>query len=316
MTSPPLAAAEAPAAGDLQRGRELYNYHCYFCHGYDGDARTLASSYLSPPPRDFTALDPASVSRQRFIDSVTHGRPGTAMMGFAHSLSSEEIAAVVDFVLDTFVRSKRANTRYHTPENGWQNHQRYSEAYPFALGEIPLDRPDEALTSAQRRGKALFMSACITCHDRGRVEEEGVPWESRPVSYPRGAYSHRGKGTLSSDGVSGATPYARHDVAPRLTALTEQEQLGERLFQDNCAFCHGADGSGRNWIGSFLQPHPRDLTDARFIATMNRQRLVRVIGEGLPGTTMPAWKQVLGSAEIEALAAYVERAFFRKQDQE
>jgi len=148
------------------------------------------------------------------------------------------------------------------------------------------------------------------------VQEEGVPWEPRAVSYPRGAYSHRGKGAPSTDGVSGATPYARHDVVPRLTALTEQERLGERLFQDNCAFCHGADGSGRNWIGSFLQPHPRDLTDTRFIATMNRQRLVRVIGEGLPDTAMPAWKQVLDSAEIEALAAYVERAFFGREHQE
>ncbi|MFQ5488072.1 MAG: c-type cytochrome, partial [Gammaproteobacteria bacterium] len=275
-----------------------------------------ASSYLSPPPRDFTALDPAAVSRERFIASVTHGRPGTAMMGFARSLSQEEIAAVVDFVLDTFVRSKRANTRYHTPENGWQDHQRYHEAYPFALGEIPLDRPDEALTPAQRRGKALFMSACITCHDRGRVEEEGAPWEPRAVSYPRGAYAHRDRGPASADAVSGATPYARHDVAPRLTALTAQERRGERLFQDNCAFCHGADGSGRNWIGSFLQPHPRDLTDARFIATMNRQRLREVIREGLPDSTMPSWKHVLGGAEIEALVAYVERAFFRNQDQE
>ncbi len=290
----------------IRRGRAIYNYRCYFCHGYNGDARTLASTYLSPPPRDFTALNPLDVSRERFMASVAHGRPGTAMMAFDRVLSEAEIGAVVDFVLDSFVRRKAANTRYHTVENGWDKHDRYADAYPFALGEIPLDRPDDELTPRQRRGKALFMGSCVTCHDRARVEDEGVAWEARPVSYPRGAYSHR----AGVDSSSGATPYARHDEAPRLVGLTAQERRGERLFQDNCAFCHGADGSGRNWIGSFLQPHPRDLGAASFVRRMTHERLVAVIGEGLPGSTMPAWRQVLKPDEIEAVAAYVERAFF------
>lgn len=227
------------------------------------------------------------------------------MMGFAGRLSEAQIEAVVDFVMETFVRRKARNTRYHSPENGWVDHERYRAAYPFALGEIPLDRPDDALTPVQRRGKALFMSACITCHDRARVEEEGPHWDPRAVSFPRV------KGP-AGDAVSGASPYGRHDVAPRLRGLTALERSGERLFQDNCAFCHGADGSGRNWIGSFLQPHPRDLTDPAFAAVTNHDRLLQVIREGLPGTTMPAWRDVLDEAEQEAVAAYVERAFFRR----
>ncbi len=234
------------------------------------------------------------------------------MMRFDGVLNGEDIQAVVDYVLTTFVINKEYNTRYHIPENGWENHQRYAIAFPFALGEVSLDTPWEELSPELRRGRRLFMTSCITCHDRAAVRREGEPWEPRAVSFPRGGYSHR-REHGETDAESGATPYARHDIAPQLTGLTAQERLGERLFQGNCAFCHGADGTGKNWIGSFLEPRPRDLTDPRFTAAMDREKLRQVIREGLPDTTMPAWKAVLSEDEIAAVAAYVERAFFSAQ---
>jgi cytochrome c oxidase cbb3-type subunit 3 len=44
---------------------------------------------------------------------------------------------------------------------------------------------------------------------------------------------------------------------------------------------------------------------------MTRERLAQVIREGLEGTSMPAWKHVLEPAEIDAVGAYVARAFFQ-----
>src|SRR3569832_2889553 len=125
------------------RGQKIYNERCYICHGYSGDANTLAASYLNPRPRAFTQTNPAKLSREKMIDAVTHGRPNTAMKSFAQILSADDIAAVVDFVRITFMEKKGRNTAYHTPENGWPNHQRYAAAFPFALGEIPLDTPWE-----------------------------------------------------------------------------------------------------------------------------------------------------------------------------
>lgn len=249
------------------------------------------------------------------LDTVTHGRPGTAMKSFAHSLSSEEIALVVDFVRQEFMTEKAKNTRYHTVENGWPNHQQYAPAFPFALGQIALDRPVAELTPQQQIGRRIFMQSCVTCHDRGHVEDEGVIWDPRPVSYPRNQYSHHDSGQQNGnhaqalDSVSSATPYARHDRAPSLSNASEQERLGEQLFQKNCAFCHAADGTGQNWIGSFLQPHPRNLTDPDNMRDMTVDRLRHVIREGLPGTTMPAWKSVLANEQIAAVIAYINKAF-------
>lgn len=299
-------APDADHASDaFARGKAIYNARCYFCHGYAGDAKTLAATYLDPPPTDFTATPAAKLDRAKMLATVTSGRSGTAMMGFATLLTAEEIALVVDFVRDGFMRGAAVGSYYHTPENGWDNHERYRAAFPFALGELPIDTPGEQLTAAQRVGLRLFLSTCITCHDRARVADDGPLWDPRAVSYPRGGFSFR----QPVDAVSGATTYARHDVAPVIDDLSDEERRGEALFQANCAFCHAADGTGRNWIGSFLDPHPRDLTDAAAMAGMTRERLVTVIRDGLPGTTMSAWRTVLDAGEIAAIAGYIQRAF-------
>ena len=53
------------------------------------------------------------------------------------------------------------------------------------------------------------------------------------------------------------------------------------------------------------------LGHAYTAATMPAKRLRQVILEGLPGTSMPAWQHVLSADEVDALAAFVQRALFR-----
>jgi cytochrome c oxidase cbb3-type subunit 3 len=301
-----------------ERGRAIYNFRCYFCHGYSGDAKTLAASYLTPSPRSFINTEPASLSRKSMIQTITHGRSGTATQGFINTLSVQDIELVADFVRREFMENKATNTRYHTVENGWPNHEQYAPAFPFAQEEIAIDTPDHELTSVQQIGKRIFMQSCITCHDRARVNDEGVIWETRAVSFPRNQYSHR-KGAHRKneieqdkkiDSETGASPYARHDKAPVIEQATVQIREGERLFQANCAFCHAADGTGKNWIGSFLEPHPRNLVDPANMETMTRDRLRKVIQEGLQDTTLPAWKSVINLKQIDSIIDYIDKAFY------
>lgn len=242
------------------------------------------------------------------LQVVSRGKPGTAMKGFANVLSDEDIALVVDFVRREFMELKNPNTRYHTLENGWPDHEQYRPAFAFAREEIPLDTPWEALSPEQQLGWQIFMNSCVSCHDRARVQEEGKIWDARPLSYPRSGYDHRVGDKPAVDAVSAASPYAVHDIPPQLAGLNPLQRRGEGLFQGNCAFCHGADGTGKNWIGSFLQPHPRDLTSTR-VATMADEQLLGVIRDGLPGTTMSAWKHVLDEGQMRAIVAYIRIAF-------
>jgi cytochrome c oxidase cbb3-type subunit 3 len=304
-----ITAAAAADSATLELGRKVYNYRCYFCHGYSGDAKTLAATYLAPPPRDFTRGAP--LDAPAILATVREGRGGTAMKSFRGILDEREMAAVAAFVAREFVHDKAPNTAYHTAENGWGGHERFAAAFPFATGAIQLDAPVDTLDAAQRAGRQLFLSACVSCHDRAHVADEGPAWSSRPLSYPRMGFVPGQDTPPPVDAVSSASVYAKHDVVPRIEGLNAKQRRGERLFQANCAFCHGADGTGRNWIGQFMEPKARDLT-MYSAQSMPVARLRDTIRDGLPGTSMPAWRHVLGRAEIDAVAAYVSRAFFRR----
>jgi cytochrome c oxidase cbb3-type subunit III len=337
-------AAPAPAAAPvtaevLEHGRKVYNYRCYFCHGYSGDAKTLATTYLEPKPRDFTQISGDALTHDRMLSALRDGRPGTAMKSFVGIISAQDMRAVTEFVRHEFMQNKAVNTTYHTAENGWPNHERNAVAFPFARGDIAIDTPWEKLDDTQKKGKRLFMSACITCHDHGRVESAGTVWESRAVSYPRDGYCtscHQDVPRSAPQGAAhpqrpathtfsepdGTVPVRRphtgeavaqaflvHDQSPAMKNPTATEVRGEHLFQKNCAFCHAADGTSKSWIGSFLEPHPRDLTSKDEMRGMTRERLVRSISQGLPNTSMPAWSGVLPREDIDALAAYIGKAF-------
>lgn len=311
--APRPAAASAAEAAAHERGRAIYNFRCYFCHGYSGDARTLAATYLQPRPRDFRAATPAELPLARIAAAVRDGRPGTAMKSFHGILDDAGIAAVAGFVAREFVRGKAPNTAYHTAANGWPGHERHAVAFPFARGELALDTPVEQLSERQRQGRQLFLSACVSCHDRARVQDEGPAWSARPVSYPRMGFVPGQPNTPPVDAVSSASVYAKHEVVPQVAGLTPRQRRGGALFQANCAFCHGADGTGKNWIGQFMEPKARDLTQYTR-DSMPLARLKQTIRTGLPGTSMPAWGAVLRPAEIDALADWIDRVLYRPAD--
>ncbi len=242
------------------------------------------------------------------VAAVTHGREGTAMMSFEKTLSAGEISAVVEFVRFEFMRNKNTNTKYHSAENGWNDHEKYRTAFPFAMGDLSVDTPWETLTDEQKIGLQIFVTGCITCHDRSRRGSKPLEWSSRPLSYPRQGFS---LSESAADVVSGATPYSVHDEIPSLSNPSPKEKAGEQLFQKNCAFCHAADGTGKNWIGSFLESHPRNLQGSR-VGAMSDAEIVEVIRNGVPGTTMSAWRSVLSESEISDIVAYVRRAFIAR----
>lgn len=281
-----------------ERGRRIYNFRCYFCHGYSGDSATTAAALLTPPPRDFTRA--VGLSPARIQAAVMDGRAGTAMQSFRGLLSEPDLAAVAQFVFTEFVRCGRPNTLYHIAENGWPDHrQRYGKAFPFALGELSADAPVADLSADERQGLVIFREGCITCHlapavGDGGVEQPDAGEHEEQEEY--GEYEEYDGGQDNSD------------RSPPLTGLTSAEQRGETLYLQNCSYCHAADGTGRNAIGRFLEPHPPDFADP-VLRQMTQDALVQAIINGKPASSMPAFKAVLGEDDAAAVAAYLRRAF-------
>ena len=303
-------AADTPTAAEA--GRRVFDYYCYQCHGYNGDARTVAAQFLRVKPRDFTRTRPRDLTRDAMIATVRDGKDGSPMRGFSRVLKPAEIVAVVDYVRRKFMGAPRSDHRYHTVANGWPDHQRHAAAFPFAEGRTPIDEPWESLTDTQRAGRKVFLAACVSCHEPVRASPTPV-WESDAVTYPKNTETCDGchdssrhlHANASLPRATGQrTAFSVHADAP-VRPLSQTGAAGRVLFLKNCSFCHAADGTGRNWIGAFLDPPPCNLVAPGFLESLDDAKLADRIRKGLPGTSMPAWGGILTKEEIDAVVRYL-----------
>ncbi len=263
------------------------------------------------------------------------------MRPFQATLDREEIVSVADFVLKEFVLCRRKNTFYHTPANGWPQHEeRYGAAYPFVLGILGVDSEEAALNERQQAGLALYRQSCVVCHDSFAIAAAGersraasrmtntIAEVSGPLAAATGerrAEGHVEDGHSPDRGDHGHDEHddhehdddehddheyaSPHDITPEIAGLTPAESRGEVLYQVNCAQCHAADGTAENWIGRFLNPQPTDFTAAETARRLDDTALKRAIVAGLPGSSMPAFGGVIQEREIDDIIAYLRRAF-------
>ncbi len=73
-------------------------------------------------------------------------------------------------------------------------------------------------------------------------------------------------------------------------------KMGVRLFADNCAVCHGADGGG-----NFGFPN---LTDTDWLYGGSSEQIHHSIAEGRNGQ-MPPWGDILGEQKVASVSEYV-----------
>lgn len=94
-------------------------------------------------------------------------------------------------------------------------------------------------------------------------------------------------------------------------AWAQDSPPGGPLYQKLCSQCHGENGDGLGLATPRLRPRPRDFTSGKFKirhtpsgALPTDDDLRDVLREGMPYTSMPAWKQ-LSDSEISELVAAV-----------
>lgn len=154
--------SRVPADASSQ-GKDIYIEHCAACHGDNGNTAVWAKSGLQPAPRNFTA--PATVdelSVERMIMSVTHGRPGTAMMAFDGRLSKDEIMSVVSFIRSTFMGGRADVHVQQSPTSTPQIED------VITREEKNFFYPGEVLANRQQ-GKVLYLRNCLTCHGKNGI---------------------------------------------------------------------------------------------------------------------------------------------------
>jgi len=89
------------------------------------------------------------------------------------------------------------------------------------------------------------------------------------------------------------------------TAQAEPAREGNRVFQTNCARCHGAQADGDTPIAKVVKPPPPDLRRTPLSEAQIRE-IVTHGGEGVGRSPiMPNWGFQLSPEDIDAVVAYV-----------
>jgi cytochrome c oxidase cbb3-type subunit 2 len=103
----------------------------------------------------------------------------------------------------------------------------------------------------------------------------------------------------------------RRDVGARLAWAEDDLKLGKRIYQENCAACHGDKGDGKGPQADKLMTKPRDFTTGiyKFRSTLSGslpldQDIFKTISRGVRGTSMLAQLQ-LSEQERWAVVRYL-----------
>lgn len=188
----------------------------------------------------------------------------------------------------------------------------------IAAGTLEEIRADPALMAAvDATGPALYGNNCLVCHGQGGRGGPGFPdlsdgdwlWggddeavmETIRVginsSHPETRFSQMlafGRdGMLTRDEIRSVAAYVGS-----LSTGTPATGPGARIFADNCASCHGEDGTGMVELGA------PDLTDGAWIYGGDPASLFTTIHDGRAGV-MPAWEGRLSEVDRKILALYV-----------
>jgi cytochrome c oxidase cbb3-type subunit 3 len=104
-------------------------------------------------------------------------------------------------------------------------------------------------------------------------------------------------GMLKRDEIANVANYVR-SLARLNTSTTADLTAGKKIYADNCAVCHGPDGTGNKDLGA------PNLTDGIWLFGSDEAAIIEIIINSRGGV-MPAWAGRLDPMTVKALAFYV-----------
>jgi mono/diheme cytochrome c family protein len=156
------------AAASATAGSKIYAAYCSVCHGDNGQGALWATAGLSPKPANFTSPKFQSMmTRDHMIQSVSYGRPETAMTGWKKRLTDNQIETVVDYVIGAFmpqIRDKKLSEKSAHKHSDEHTHQHTHADPNTELSAYMNQQLANGLQGNAKRGKALYIYNCSTCH--------------------------------------------------------------------------------------------------------------------------------------------------------
>ncbi len=251
-------------------GGRLYNALCVACHQAEGMGKVGLAPFIRNP--DFLAL----ASDKFLTDTITMGRPGTAMVPWAH-LKPHEVGSLVAYL---------------------------REAEGQGNGQIAEADPTKKIPGDAAAGEGLYATYCAACHGlnaTGYAEGGAGPAignagflavasddfifqtvkHGRAGTPMRGFVGSTGLANLTEGQVGDIIAYLRNREAAVVVEETRpgDAKAGHMHYTTNCAACHQPDGSG---IPGFAP----SIRNPDFLALASDQFIKDTVRNGRVGTAM------------------------------
>lgn len=216
-------------------------------------------------------------------------------------------------------------TQYRQLQESQQQIVAIRDKYAARFSEAGLEEivNDPALYEfARAGGAAAFKENCAACHGTGAAGGNGYPnlndddwlWggtlaqihETIRVGVNSGHGDQRGTqmpafgrdGILNRAQIGDVVAYVADLHKGAAAPADEQHLRGQKIFADNCASCHGADGAGSHELGA-----PR-LNDEIWLWGGDSASIQNTVANAHTGV-MPTWEGRLPADTVKALAVYV-----------
>lgn len=181
------------------------------------------------------------------------------------------------------------------------------------------------------QGRKLFVTYCYLCHGMSGKGDGPLSSKLKVPAADLTDVSRVGKRTDAE--LFGIIQGGKHDLVtkempkwgkvipgPQIEALVAyvrflslsknpligDAEVGEHIYMDYCASCHGKKGKGNGIMMSIIPIKPADHTNADRMDKMTNEELISIVTNGKdPGSYMPAWKGILSETEIAAVVGYL-----------
>lgn len=277
-----------------------YQLYCSQCHGEFLGGNGPVSPWIYPIPKNLRNAEfLRNYTRERIVNSITHGVKGTPMppwgevaegkasQGTGPVLNKAEINQLVDWLFSTL---PGATILQHPEDVPKWNYQ-----------------PEDVLKELENEGSRL------KSNDESPLSALNLP-DGREYLAARGpALPLESKNQDASvsdifDIVPNppGSPDKNSYYIKRKFYTSENIQAGKEFFNIYCAVCHGSEADGMGPRSAVMQEaKPRMLTDLDWLNSHDDMYLLRSIKYGVPGTSMNAWGDQTNSLLRVQLAIFI-----------
>lgn len=258
--------------------------HCAQCHGEFLRGDGVVSEWIYPIPKNLRNAEfLRNLTRERVVQSITHGVKGTPMPPWGETptdkptadgkavLTSDEIEQLTDWLFSSLPGGEVIKSSGEVPK--WQ----YSS--------------EDAEKELKQEGNELRADQAPEGIEKSKI------FDSLPVPVP------------------GPDKHGYYIKKQYYTA--ENIEQGRQFFELNCAVCHGTEADGSGTRAEFMrEAKPRMLTNLDWINTRDDLRLLRTIKYGVPGTAMTPWGDLTSSLQRMQLVLFIRSLSEGKEKQD